>query len=49
MLGESQFCSSAANGWVSRFFFVRLSYAIRALLKISWKLDDEVVVVMLVG
>ncbi len=44
-LGESQACSLAASGCARRSFFVRLSYAFKALLKISWKLEDEAVVV----
>ena len=40
-MGESQIWSSAARGWASRSFFVRFSYAFKALLKMSWKLDDE--------
>ena len=40
-MGELHFWSSAASGWASRSFFVRFSYAFRALLKISWKLDDD--------
>jgi hypothetical protein len=41
LLGESQAWSWAASGWVRRSFFVRLSYAFRALLKIGWKLEDD--------
>jgi hypothetical protein len=43
-LGELHFWSSAASGWARRSFFVRFSYAFRALLKMSWKLEDEVAV-----
>jgi hypothetical protein len=43
-LGESQIWSWVASGWASRSFFVRFSYAFKALLKISWKLDDEAAV-----
>ena len=39
-LGESQVWSRAASGWASRSFFVRLSYVFKALLTISWKLED---------
>jgi hypothetical protein len=38
--------SSAASGWATRSFFVRFSYAFKAVLKMSWKLDDEDAVVM---
>jgi len=40
-VGESQAWSWAASGCARRSFFVRFSYALRALLKISWKLEDE--------
>ena len=40
-MGELQFWSSAASGWASKSFFVRFSYNFKALLKMSWKLDDE--------
>jgi hypothetical protein len=42
-LGELQDSSWVASGWASRSFFVRFLYAFRALLRISWKLDDEAV------
>jgi hypothetical protein len=41
-LGVLQGCSSAARGCASRSFFVRFLYASKALLMISWKLEDEV-------
>jgi len=41
LLGELQDCSWAASGWARRSFFVRLLYAFKASLKISWKLEDE--------
>ena len=37
--GESQFCSWAASGWVTRSLFVHLSYAFKALLNIILKLE----------
>ena len=40
-LGDSQAWSCAASGWARRSFFVRFSYTFKALLKISWKLGDE--------
>ena len=40
-LGELQVWSLVARGCVSRSFFVRFLYASKALLKISWKLEDE--------
>jgi hypothetical protein len=43
-LGELQVWSSAVSGWARKSSFVRFSYAFRALLKINWKLDDEVAV-----
>ena len=43
-VGESQTWSWEASGWVSRSFFVCCSYAFRASLMISWKLDDIEVV-----
>jgi hypothetical protein len=55
VVGDLQFSSSAASEWARRSFFVRFSYAFRALLKMSWKLVDEVdkvavvVVVVVVG
>jgi hypothetical protein len=39
-LGVLQDRSLAARGCASRSFFERL-YALKALLMISWKLDDE--------
>ena len=45
-MGELQSWSSAASGWASKSFFVRFSYTFKALLKMSWKLDDEEAVVM---
>ena len=39
-LGVSQISSWATSGWANRSFLVRFSYAFRALLKISQKLDD---------
>ena len=39
--GESQVWSWAASGCRRRSFFVRLWYAFRALLNISWKLELE--------
>ena len=45
-MGELQFWRSVASGWARRSFFVRFSYAFKALLKISWKLNDEGSVVM---
>jgi hypothetical protein len=41
LLGELQCWSWAASGCVRRSFFVRFSYAFKALSKISWKLEDE--------
>jgi hypothetical protein len=43
--GESQASSWGESGWESRSFLVRFLYASRALLMISWKLDDEAAVV----
>jgi len=40
-LGDSQAWSCAASGWARRSVFVRFSYTFKALLKISWKLEDE--------
>lgn len=40
-LGELQDWSSAARGCASQSFFVCFLYASRALLMISWKLEDE--------
>ena len=40
LLGELQASSWPASGWVRRSFFVRFLYALKALSKISWKLDD---------
>ena len=42
-LGVLQDSSWVARGWVSKSFFVRFWYSFRALLRISWKLDDEAV------
>ena len=39
--GELQDWSWAASGCASRSFFVRFLYLSRALLMISWKLEDE--------
>jgi hypothetical protein len=41
LLGESQAWSWVASGCLRRSFFVRLSYAFRALLKIGWKVEDD--------
>jgi hypothetical protein len=41
LLGELQFWSWAASGWVRRSFLVRVSYAFKASSNISWKLEDE--------
>ena len=40
-LGESQDWSWAASGCARRSFFVRFLYLFKALLIISWKLEDE--------
>jgi hypothetical protein len=40
-LGVLQGCSLEARGCASRSFFVRFLYASKALLMISWKLEDE--------
>ena len=40
-LEELQDWSSVMRGCASRSFFVRFLYASRALLIISWKLNDE--------
>ena len=40
-LGELQDWSWVARGWTRRSFFVRFLYSSKALLMISWKLDDE--------
>ena len=45
-MGELQSSSSAARGWASRSLLVRFSYAFKALLRMSWKLDDEESVVV---
>ena len=42
--GESQAWSWEASGCAGKSVFVRFSYALSALLMISWKLDDEVAV-----
>ena len=47
-LRELQSWSSTASGWERRWILVRFSYAFRALSTISWKLVDEVVVVVVV-
>jgi len=39
-LGVLQDWSSVARGCASRSFFVRFLYTSRALLMISWKLED---------
>ena len=39
--GESQDWSWAARGCARRSFFVHFSYLSKALLIISWKLDDD--------
>jgi len=41
-VGESQAWSWAASGCERRSFLVRFSYAFKALLKISWRLEDGV-------
>jgi hypothetical protein len=41
LLGELQFWSWAASGWVRRSFLVRFSYAFKVSSKISLKLEDE--------
>ena len=48
-MGELDFWSSAASGCARRSFFVRFLYVSRALLNISWKLVDEVMVAVVVG
>jgi hypothetical protein len=40
-LGVLQDWNLTARGCASRSFLVRLLYASKALLMISWKLDDE--------
>jgi hypothetical protein len=40
-LGESQDWSWAASGCALRSFFVRPLYVIKALLIISWKLEED--------
>ena len=40
-LGESQDWSWAASGCSRRSFFVRCLYLFKALLIISWKLDED--------
>jgi hypothetical protein len=40
-LGVLQDWSLVARGCASRSFFVRFLYASKALLMISWKLEDE--------
>jgi hypothetical protein len=44
VLGELQYWSSATRGCASRSFFVRPLYASKALLMISWELEDEEVI-----
>jgi hypothetical protein len=39
--GVLQDCNWTARGCASRSFFVRFLYASKALLMISWKLEDE--------
>ena len=39
-LGELQDWSSVTRGCASRSFLVRFLYASKALMMISWKLDD---------
>ena len=41
-LGELQACSRAARGCARRSFFVILSYAFKAVLKMDWKLEGDV-------
>jgi hypothetical protein len=43
--GELQVWNWEASGWATRLFLVRFSYAFRALLMISWKLNDGAAVV----
>ena len=40
-LGEWQDWSCAARGWASRSFLVRFLYLSKALLRISWKLEED--------
>ena len=40
-LGELQDCRVEARGWESRSFFVSFLYLSKALLMISWKLEDD--------
>lgn len=40
--GELQAWSCAASGWARRSFFVFFSYDLRAVLKMDWKLDNDV-------
>ena len=40
-LGELQSWSRAARGCTRRSFFVRFLYLSKALLMISWELEDE--------
>ena len=44
VVGEVQALSWAASGCAKRSFFVVLSYSFKALLKISWKLEDDVTI-----
>jgi hypothetical protein len=48
-LGVLQDWSLAARGCASRSFFVRLLYAFKALLMISWKLEVGLEVEEVVG
>ena len=41
-LEELQACSCVASGWARRSFFVFFSYAFRAVLRMDWKLEDDV-------
>jgi hypothetical protein len=40
VLGELQDWSSVTRGCASRSFLVRFLYAFKALMRISWKLED---------
>jgi hypothetical protein len=40
-LGESQLCSWTASGCARRSFLVRFLYVSKALLIMSWTLDDD--------
>lgn len=39
---ELQACSCAESGWAKRSFLVFFSYAFKAVLKMDWKLEDDV-------